>query len=332
MSAYSRALKLVKQSSVIAVAGHIHPDGDSIGSMLSLGLGLRAVGKKVLFLSPEPIPAKYSSLPGARFIRKSASRRPDLAIAVDCSVPEMLGDSWKVFARAKNIVEIDHHRYRRPFGSVSIVDHEAAAVGEMIHEFLVFLGSPISRDIALNILASILVETNSFRLPTVRPKTFSLCASLLRSGADFHRLAETVYWSRTRQNIQILARCLSRCSFMASDRLVWSILRLKDFERIRAPFEEADNVMVEMREIENVEVAVLFREMPDRRFRVSLRSRGNVDVGEAARHLEGGGHFDSAGFETTPAGLRPFLKKLEASVESTPPRKRAGQKRGSHDR
>jgi phosphoesterase RecJ-like protein len=178
----------IKAAHEIAIGCHINPDGDTIGSLLSLGLGLRQMGKKVHLLSQDGVPKRYRALPGARGIRRSFRGKVDLAISVDCGTKELLGKVYRTFERAGYVIEIDHHPVRRAFGDLSLVDPQAPCVGEVIERVLERLGVRIDSDMAENILTSIIVETDSFRMPGLKPSSFDLCARLMRKGVDYYSL------------------------------------------------------------------------------------------------------------------------------------------------
>lgn len=295
------AKRAIEEAQTIVIACHINPDGDTIGSLLSLGLGLQKMGKKVFLLSQDGVPKKYVTLPGADLIHKSwkkeygSLQKLDLAISVDCSTRELLGKSYDVFRFAKKIIEIDHHEFRRPFGDIALIDENAAAVGEIIYDLLHCMKIPIGTAIAQNILTSIVVETNSFRLPNVRPKTFDICSSLMKVGVDFYHLSELVYWSKSKEAEILIGLCISRCEFLCKGKIVWSIIRTSDFSKVKGKDEDVDSVASDMLAIKGVAVSVFFREKTQSVYRVSLRSKGAVNVARIAEKFGGGGHFDVAG-------------------------------------
>ncbi|MBM3249670.1 MAG: hypothetical protein FJZ09_02355 [Candidatus Omnitrophica bacterium] len=292
-------LKLIKQKILrakrIAVASHINPDGDSLGSLLSLGLALKKLGKRVYLLSPDGVPKRYRRLPGAGGIIRKLNKPVDLAVAVDCSNREILGRSWGTFQKAKDILEIDHHEFRRPFGNIRLVDTRAAAVGELIYPLLKDLKINIDTAIAQNLLTSVVVETDSFRLPNVRPFTFEICHDLMKKKVDFYKLVDMVFWSKTKESTILSGICMARCKFLKNGRLAWSIVRQKDFRNQKGKDEDVDPVADEMRSIKGVRIAVFFREKDNSTLRVSLRSKGKINVAGIAEHFGGGGHFDVAG-------------------------------------
>ena len=311
MNGLKAAGEAIRKARTIAVSGHIHPDGDSIGSMLALGLGLEAMGKRVCMVSCDGVPKRYRALPGAAKIARRFDTVPDLAIAVDCGSKEMLGRIYEQFRRAPEILEIDHHDFRRSFGTLQLIDNKAAAVGEIIFELLRTIKVDITKRVAQNLITSIVVETDSFRLPNTRPLTLDICADLIRRGVNFYRLVDTVFWSKTPESTILSGICLSRSRFLRRGRLVWSVIRQSDFMAAGGRDEDVDAVPDGLRSIATVKIAVLFREQDDNTLRVSLRSKGRINVASVAECYDGGGHFDVAGcfIRNRPGSINEFLRK-----------------------
>ena len=295
MKGLTKAIKKISEAENIAIACHVNPDGDAIGSLLSLGLGLEKMGKKVYMVSRDGVPKKYRRLPGARKVKKKLEKQVDLGITVDCSTAEMVGGVFTFLEKTGSILEIDHHELREPFGDAQLVDTKAAAVGEIIYALLSRLKVTITQEIAQNILTSLIVETNSFRLPNVTPFTFKVCADLLSSGVDFYRLVDMVYWSHTREVAVLSGVCMARCCFLAKGRLAWSVIRKEDFRKAKGKDEDVDAVPDDIRAIKGVDIAILFREVDRHCMRVSLRSKGGINVARLAALFGGGGHADVAG-------------------------------------
>lgn len=299
----------------ILISGHSNPDGDSIGALLSLGLGLQSIGKDVSMICHDQIPKKYSHLPGISQIVKNCNHKFDLAIAVDCGSKEMIGPTFELFRKAGSILEIDHHRSRIPFGDISFVDPDASSAGELVYELLLDLDIPITTDIAQNILTSILVETNSFRLPGIRPHTFELCAELLRTGVNFLLLAESVYWVTSRETAVLSGICLSRCQFAADGQIAWSIITQKDFKKAGATDADADPITEKIRSIQGVKIAILIREKADKQLRISIRSKDGINVASIAEKFGGGGHHSAAG--CTILNKKNTIKNLLLQADTT---------------
>jgi phosphoesterase RecJ-like protein len=309
--------RLISKAESFLIAGHINPDGDSIGSLLSLGLGLMSIGKKVHLISHDSIPEKYRLLPGIPLLVKSCSQPIDLAIAVDCGCKEMLGPVYKSMQNARAIMEIDHHQSRTSFANYSLIDPLASAAGELVYELLHHLNIPISADIAQNILTSIIIETNIFRVPDIRSQTFSTCATLLRTGVDFYKLTEKTYWNISRQTAILSGLCMSRCQFTAQGTLAYSILYQKDLRKHNAAESDADPIAEKLRQISGVKIGILFREKNNKHIRVCLRSRGGINVAFIAEHFGGGGHFSAAGctIPNKKSAIKEFIHYTESTIE-----------------
>jgi phosphoesterase RecJ-like protein len=167
----------------------------------------------------------------------------------------------------------------------------------------------ITREIAYNILTSIIVETSSFRMPHLRPETFNICSRLLETGLDFDTLIAMLFWDKSKTSVILSGMCLARCKFMKKGKIAWSIVRREDFQRIGGKEYDVDAVAEEIRAIKSVEVVVLFREETKQLLRVSLRSKGKKNVATIAKQYNGGGHFDVAGcyIPNNPSSIRELL-------------------------
>lgn len=295
MKEFKKIRQNILRARTIAISGHVNPDGDSIGSLLALGLGLGSLGKKVYMLCQNEISSNYRSLPGAQRIIKTTNKRVDLAIAVDCSIIDLLGNNIPVFKKAKAILEIDHHEFRRSFGNMQFIDYNASAVGELVYLLLKKMNVKITQDIAENLLTSIIVETNLFKLQNVRPFIFNICAELLKTGVSFSQLVDKVYGPKTKEAMMLSAICLLKAKFLKEERIIWSAITKKDLNIVGTKDYEADAIANEMNSMKGVEIAVLFREKSRDVLRVSLRSKGDINIGKLAEEYNGGGHFDTAG-------------------------------------
>lgn len=316
------AAQVLEGAEDLIVAAHRHPDGDAIGSMLGLGLGLLRLGKAVRFLSTDGVPPSLRSLPGADRVSTSTDRGAELAVALDTGSWELLGDVERTFHESATVLRIDHHGDGKTFGDLSYVDPSAAAVGEQVFGLLAALKVDLDRDIASCLMASILVDTGSFRFSNVTAKTFAVCHRLLSTGVDYAELADTVYWQRTRASLHLAGLLYSRLSYLAEGKVSWSYITAEDFNRAGGTPEDLDVVANDLRGIEGVLAGVLFRELPNGEWRVSLRSRHCVNVAAVAKRFNGGGHEAAAGcrlpnFESAREEL---LSAVVHAVTSTPGR------------
>ncbi len=306
----------IKAARNIIIFCHIRPDGDAIGSMLALGEGLKKYGKDVIMVSSDGIPEKFQGLPGAETVEKETSQKAELSIAVDCSTRDMLGSSFEAFKKSNRTVEIDHHETRKPFADMGLVDTEASAVGEIIYLLLNELKIKIDKNIAENILTSVIVETNSFNLPSIRPFTFSMCAELLKTGVDYYSLTNSVYWSRNRVSTVITGLCLSKCRFTDKGRIAWTTVWREELEKYNAKEENIETVTGDMQAVSGVKAALFFIEKNKETIRVSMRSNGSINIGAIAREYGGGGHFNSAGciIKNKKSHIKGLIERVESEI------------------
>ena len=289
------AADLIKKNSNIILACHLNPDGDAIGSMLGLGLGLNKMKKSITMLCADEVPERYITLPGARRIKRQYHNVADLAISVDCGGMNQLAKIEEAFNKSKRIVEIDHHAYRTRFGDVQLIDDHASSVGEIIFLLLQKLGILLDKKIAECLLTSMLVETLSFSRQDVKTETFEILSKLMAGGIDFRAISDRYYWKRKLSSVHLSGLCLSRVKMMAKNKLAWSVVYKRDFQEFHGKQEDVDSVADDIMLIQGVKVSLLFREIEDNILRVSLRSKEGIDIGYLASIYGGGGHHDVAG-------------------------------------
>ncbi|MBI4335704.1 MAG: DHH family phosphoesterase [Candidatus Omnitrophica bacterium] len=279
-------------------------------------MGLISLGKKVRVLSCDGVPSRYQFLPHSGLINtRYSSNGIDLAVAVDCGSPDRLGPALRYFDAAKRILQIDHHEYGEAFGDVTLIEKDTTAVGELIYRLLNELGVEITKDIAMCILTSIIVETGSFRFPNLKSDTFQICAELLKHKVNFLNLIENVYWKSSIQKAKLIGACIARAKSRAGGKLLWTSANKNDYEKFGSKESDLDGVTDELRAIDGVEVAVMFRERRTNRLRVGLRSRGKVNVAKIAQDFGGGGHFDTAGCVIQKRKMPQFLEAVTRAAK-----------------
>lgn len=288
----AKALHRAKKALIVA---HVNPDGDTLGCLLALGLGLMQKGKKVSLLCQDTMPTRFQYLPGSELVKSQCLEKVDVAVAVDCGSPRQLGSIGKIFFKAPCTIQIDHHDFGDAFGKIQVLDPEASAVGEIVHDLLRALKSDITPAIATCLLTSIIVDTGAFRFSNVRAKTFEICARLIKTGVDVQHLIDESYWMKSRSMALLSARTLSQARFSEDGAVAWATANQRDIRRHGASLSDADSVADDLRSIEGVKIAVLFRETEHGNFRVSLRSKKNINVALVAKKFGGGGHHNSAG-------------------------------------
>lgn len=280
------------------IAAHENPEGDAIGSMLALGLALRALQKQVVFLNQDPTPEALAFLPGAEEIRHEAPEiddRFDLAFALDCGDHSRLGTEFAKVQRIGKLINIDHHLSNRYFGDINYVDPWASSACEIVFDLLRALPLGLTQAIAQNIYTGILTDTGSFHYSNTTAKTFAVSRACLRAGVDPWKIAQMVYEFQPLPRLRLLALALSTLESAAGGRIHSIWVSRKMLEETKATKAMTEDFINYPRSIRGVEVALFFREEAPLRYRVSLRSRGAVDVSAIAQEFQGGGHPSAAG-------------------------------------
>jgi bifunctional oligoribonuclease and PAP phosphatase NrnA len=285
-------LDIIEQGQRFLVTSHARPDGDAMGSVLACAAVLEQLGKDAEIVCSDRVPLIYSSLPGASKVR-CASRVEaayDAVIVLECDGLERTGISG---LEGQRIVNIDHHASGREFGEVNWIDREACAVGEMVYELALAAGVRITTEIATCIYTSVLTDTGSFCYGSTDENTFALARELVLHGADPRAIAQEIYFANPTSKMLLLGSALS--NLKREGRIAWMWVTHSDMVRANAAEEDCEGIVNYGVSIAGVEVAAFLRELPDHRVRLSLRSKGQVDVAEAAQHFGGGGHKRASG-------------------------------------
>lgn len=289
-------LKRVKKP---VLAGHVMPDGDSIGSTIALGLMLEQFGVGVTLVSQDPIPANYRFLPGVERIHIGAvpDEPFDGLILLDCSVPERAGEAVQsLFSKPGiRVIHIDHHISAVPFADFNYVDPAAAAVGEIVFDLTAILGAELTRDIAANLYTAINTDTGSFRYENTTPETHRRVARLMETGVQVGAVNTEIYDEKPVEAVRLLQRVLGTLALSTCGRIAWLTLTLAMEAECGATDVNHEGIINYARLIRGVEVGILFRELPDGRFKVSFRSKRLVNVNLLAAAFGGGGHPRAAG-------------------------------------
>jgi len=300
------------------LAGHVMPDGDSIGSTLALGLILEKLGVAATLVSQDEIPANYRFLPGTDRIH--VGRVPDghydALIALDCSVPDRLGPAVMPLLSQPGIrvINLDHHLSAIPFADLSYVDPAAAAVGEIVFDLAELLKVALTPEIAACLYTAILTDTGSFRYENTGPDTHRRVARLIEHGIDVAAISTKIYDERPVAVIRLLHLVLGTLRLSKCGRIAWLKLTRSMEAASGSGQADAENLINYTRTIKGVEVGLLFREMPDNQIKVGFRSKRRIDVSQLAAAFGGGGHPRAAGC-TLPGSLAEVEMQVVAAVE-----------------
>ncbi|NNF83815.1 MAG: bifunctional oligoribonuclease/PAP phosphatase NrnA [Deltaproteobacteria bacterium] len=311
--------RLFREKNRFLIACHANPEGDAIGSELALALALRKMGKTATILNSDPVPGNLAFLPGTDTVIFDADGSPyEVAVVVDCGSPERTGRVQGELRKCPIMVNIDHHSTNEAQGDYCLVDPEAAATGILVHRILNTLGLAIDRDIAVNIYVAILTDTGSFHYSNSSPEAYYIAGDMVRIGVDPWEVAEKVYETQTAGKLGLLGRVLGSLELAADGKVAAITTLKKDLRDFSATKDQLEGIINYPRSIAGVEVAAAFREEDPGEFRVSLRSKGRVDVSAIASALGGGGHHNAAGCNV-PGSLDEVKKRVFGMLEAALP-------------
>ena len=285
-------LKVMREGERFLVCSHSGPDGDAVGSMLAVGMLLEAMGKRADLMSADRVPVVHRALPGVEKIEVGLRVHGpyDAVILLECDGVERtrLQGLEKFFQ-----INIDHHASGVEFADLNWIDHEAACVGEMVYRLFKAAGVALTRDAAQCLYTAVLTDTGGFIYGGTRASTFELARELTQAGADPIRIAQQVYFSTPMSRLLLLGAALR--NLHREGRVAWLWITHEDMMRSCASEEDCEGIVNYALSIAEVEVAAFLRELEEPRVRVSLRSKGGVNVAAIAERLGGGGHENAAG-------------------------------------
>ena len=285
-------LRVLGEGERFLVVSHSRPDGDAVGSMLAMGMLIQQMGKRADLITADRIPIVYRTLPGADSIRTAMRVHGpyDAAILLECDSPERT----RLLGLEKfHLINIDHHASGQNFGHINWIDYEATSVGELVYRLALAGGLAVTPDIATCIYTTVLTDTGGFVYGGTRASTFALARDLVIAGADPIRIAQNVYFSTAMSKLLLTGAALSNLN--REGRLAWLWVTHHDMVRTCAAEEDCEGIVNYALSISDVEAAVFLRELPEQRIRVSLRSKGKINVAEIAERLDGGGHENASG-------------------------------------
>ncbi len=300
----------------ILISVHKNPDGDALGSQLALMLSLEKMGKSVTAHNLDPVPEIYRFLPHADRVKtgRPLSGAYDACIVLD-SDPSRTG-LFDESVPADVLINIDHHITNSSTWTETWVDPSASATGEMVYRLILELGTALDRNTALCLYTAIFTDTGSFRYTNTSPESMRIAALLLEAGADPWLVTENVYESFAFRRLKLLGNLLAAMEKSEDGRVAWVVVTEELYRKTGTSAEDTDNFINFVRSVKGVEVAVLFRQTAEREYKISLRSKGRIDLSELAQSLGGGGHRNAAG-STLPGTFEEIRDRVLGAINNT---------------
>ena len=288
--------RIIRDYNNFAIVSHTSPDGDSMGSMLALYSILCLNNKSVDMFIDDVLPERYSFLPFSGIIKPfSESKNYDCLFALDCGDPERLGKCKKLIGKANVIVNIDHHISNYMYGTVNILETNASSTGEILYDIFADNNYEINKDTAICLYTSMLTDTGGFKYTNTTSKTLKAAGNLIDTGIDFSEIYSIVYDRKSIGQVKLMSRVISTLDMALDNKAAFLSLFPSMLKECGAKEEDASEFINISRDIDGVEVAVFIKEKDSELFRVSLRSKSEVDVRRIAERFGGGGHVRAAG-------------------------------------
>jgi phosphoesterase RecJ-like protein len=315
-------VRFIRDARKVMVITHVSPDGDAIGSLLGLGWALRWLGKEYTLACADPVPRRFTYLPGSEAIvtgpepvlSPAEVGEYDLVISLDCADLDRLGTAYDESLAGLPLINVDHHMTNTHFGIVNWVDTGVASAAEMVLDLAESLGVPLDSDIALCLLNGIVTDTRGFRIPNTPPRTMRAVLKLMEAGAQLPKVTDHVFNQRPFSDVCLWAKALS--GLQLDGRIIWSQIT-RTMRQECAFSENGDAGLVNfLGTVDEADVAIVFIEKDDGRIKVEMRSVPGVDVSAVALNLGGGGHPQAAGC-TLDGNLNEVRDKVLTAVKET---------------
>jgi phosphoesterase RecJ-like protein len=306
---WDAATAALRGADTVALACHIGPDGDALGSMLGLGAALRSLGKDVVASwggEPFEVPEAYSFLPAVDLLVKPADfpLAPSLFVTLDTGSADRLGSLADRVERADCCLVVDHHASNTRYGGLHLVDAAAAATAVLVAELVERLGVRLTQEVAAPLYTGLVTDTGSFKYAATTPSVHQLAARLLATGIRHDLISRAIYDTAPFDYVQLLGAACGRAELepgaVGGLGLAWTAVDASELTASGLGLADVEGVIDVLRTAREAEVAVVLKGDPlEGGWKVSTRSKGAVDVGAVCTALGGGGHRFAAGFSTT---------------------------------
>jgi phosphoesterase RecJ-like protein len=293
-SQLTRIADAIRERRRFVISSHSRPDGDSIGSQLAAAYALRQLGKHVDIVNKDAAPPPLRQFPGVPqiAIADRVTGEYDAAIVMEC------GDLARTGVTGLEryfVINIDHHPGNTGYGQLNWFDPGAAACGEMVFDLVAALGVPLSREIATHIYLAILTDTGAFHYSNISPRTFEICKQAVLAGVSPLAVARDVYDSNNMGRLKLFGAVLSRMQIDSTGRIAIVYLDHEMAAAAGGTYEDTEGLINLPLTVKEIQAVVFFKENGPDEYRVSMRSKDDVDVAAIARQFDGGGHKNAAG-------------------------------------
>ena len=289
-------IEAINKGQNFLITSHVRLDGDALGSELAFYLMLKDLGKKAVVYNQDSTPAHYRFLPAAQNIVHELGdvEQYDIAFVLDCSELDRVGDQSPKIGKIKRLINIDHHISNNGFSGIKLIDAQASSTGELLFRLMSEMSVKMTKDICTNLYAAILTDTGGFRYSNTRQDTLWVAGKLVEKGADPQWISENIYESDPPEKLKLLARTLDTLSIDLNNKVGSLTVTQKALQETGASMDHTDGFVDIPRTVQGIEISVLYTQLDSNYFKLSLRSKGSVNVEKIAKKFGGGGHINAA--------------------------------------
>jgi bifunctional oligoribonuclease and PAP phosphatase NrnA len=289
-------IEAINKGQSFLITAHVRLDGDALGSELALYLMLNGLGKRAVVYNQDSTPAHYLFLPMAdKIVREPGDIDDyDVAFILDCSELERIGREAEKIGRIKKLVNIDHHFSNDGFSPIRFLDSKASSTGELLFRLMQEMQVPLTKDICTNLYTAILTDTGGFRYSNTRYNALWAAGKLVENGADPQWISENIYENDPPEKLKLLVKAMESLSIDLDRRVSSLVVTRADMQETGTSVEHTDGFVDIPRSVRGIDISILYTEMEENYFKLSLRSKGEVNVEILARKFGGGGHINAA--------------------------------------
>ncbi len=286
----------IRNGTDFIVIAHTNPDGDAIASVLAFGLMLKELNKKFKMVLPDEIPKEYNFLPGAADIEITRELPDDIEtlIILDCGAIKRIKFFKEPLERAKIVVNIDHHYSNSGYGDFSYIDDLASSVTEILFELFEYHKYPITREIAMCLYTGILTDTGSFKQENATAKCHFVVSRLLQFPIKPNKIYSQIYEQFSINQFKILQKGFQNLELYFDDSLAMMYFDLDMYKETNTKYCDLAEFINFIRLLKNIKIAIICKQLNSGEFRISLRSKSDIDVSQIAIRFDGGGHPQAA--------------------------------------
>lgn len=284
---------LIDQADTIAIASHVDPDGDNLGSSLGFARALRNYGKDVDVIGHDEVDDYLKFLPDLEYYSKDYKNSYDLFLILDASEMERIGTALEIAQNSKKLSVIDHHVGGGIQTDLNIIVEDSPATCELIYEIIDRLDLPLDEVTASLLFTGIVTDTGRFLYSNVTENTFNAAGKLSTAGADKEFIYRNLYQSKPIKVMQFENEMIANAKFMGNK--VFAVASKELVEKHGVQMGDAENVVNQLRDLDGIDVSMIIKEYGPNEFKASLRSK-DFDVAKVARANGGGGHILASGF------------------------------------